>query len=194
MPERRRFKQIDPLDKRLSDEAQRLRKEARGTLPGVERDRLIRKARLAETASRMTEWIQSPGLQPPRWDQANEAAWTGLLLVEAGHENASPSPETPSGIPSRRSTAIGLCVAQASQARHAGQCWDGQSSQHNVEASLMTEQQIQDHAHALWEKAGRPDGRDLEFWHAAVAELNAEKESSAPIEADQPNTTTLPGW
>jgi hypothetical protein len=57
----------------------------------------------------------------------------------------------------------------------------------------MTEQQIQDHAHALWEKAGRPDGRDLEFWHAAVAELNAEKESSAPIEADQPNTTTLPG-
>jgi hypothetical protein len=66
MPERRRFKQIDPLDKRLSDEAQRLRKEARGTLPGVERDRLIRKARLAETASRMTEWIQSPGLQPPR--------------------------------------------------------------------------------------------------------------------------------
>jgi hypothetical protein len=66
MQERRRFKQIDPLDKRLSDEAQRLRKEARGTLPGVERDRLIRKARLAETASRMTEWIQSPGLQPPR--------------------------------------------------------------------------------------------------------------------------------
>ena len=48
---RRRFKPIDPLDKRLSEEADRLRKQARGTPPGVERDRLIRRARLAETGS-----------------------------------------------------------------------------------------------------------------------------------------------
>lgn len=65
MQEPRRFKELDPLDKRLSEEAKRLRKEARGTPPGVERDRLIRRAHLAETGSRMSEWLQSP-LQPSK--------------------------------------------------------------------------------------------------------------------------------
>ena len=62
MQERRRFDKIDPLDSRLPEEAERLRKEARGTPPGVERDRLIRRARLAET---VTEWLSSPGLKAP---------------------------------------------------------------------------------------------------------------------------------
>lgn len=65
MQERRRFKQIDPLDKRLSEEAERLRKEARGTPPGVARDGLNRRARLVETASHMSEWLSSPGLKAP---------------------------------------------------------------------------------------------------------------------------------
>ena len=65
MQERQRFKPIDPLDNHLSEEAERLRKEARGTPPGVERDRLIRRARRAETASHMSEWLSSQGLQPP---------------------------------------------------------------------------------------------------------------------------------
>jgi hypothetical protein len=65
MQQRRRFEQINPLDKRLSEDAERLRKEARGTPPGVERDRLIRKARFLETAS-MSQWFSSPGLQSPR--------------------------------------------------------------------------------------------------------------------------------
>jgi hypothetical protein len=65
MQERRRFKQIDPLDKRLSEEAERLRNEARGTPHGVERDRLIRRARLAETASHTSGWLSSPGLKAP---------------------------------------------------------------------------------------------------------------------------------
>jgi hypothetical protein len=65
MLERQRFKPIDPLDNRLSEVAERLRKEARGTPPGVERDRLIRRARFAETASHMREWLSSKGLQPP---------------------------------------------------------------------------------------------------------------------------------
>jgi hypothetical protein len=63
MIRRQRFKQIDALD--ISLEAERLRKEARGTPAGVERDRLIRRARLAETASRMSQWICSPGLKAP---------------------------------------------------------------------------------------------------------------------------------
>jgi hypothetical protein len=65
MQERRRFKQRDPLEKRLSEEAERLRKEARGTPPGVERAKLIRRAQLAETGSHMSEWLSSPGLRPP---------------------------------------------------------------------------------------------------------------------------------
>lgn len=66
MQKRRRFRQTDPLDKRLSEEASRLRKEAERTPPGAERDRLIRLARLAETATHMSEWLQSPGLPGPR--------------------------------------------------------------------------------------------------------------------------------
>ena len=65
MQERSRFKQLGSLDTRLSSEAERLRKEARGTPPGVERDKLIRRARLAETASHMNEWLSSPGLKTP---------------------------------------------------------------------------------------------------------------------------------
>ena len=65
MVKRRRFKQTDPVDRSLSEEAERLRKEARGTPPGVERDKLIRRARLAETAAHMREWLSSPGLKAP---------------------------------------------------------------------------------------------------------------------------------
>jgi hypothetical protein len=47
-----------PLYQRLNDEAQRLRKEARGTQPGVEQERLIRKARQAETASHIEKFLR----------------------------------------------------------------------------------------------------------------------------------------
>ena len=63
---RRRFKHNESLEQRLADEAQRLRKEAKGTPPGVERDRLLRRARQAETGSHMSEWLRSPGLRPPQ--------------------------------------------------------------------------------------------------------------------------------
>jgi len=63
--QRRRFKQIDPLEKRLSEEVQRLRKQAQGTPPGIERERLLRRARQAETASHIGEWLNSPGLKSP---------------------------------------------------------------------------------------------------------------------------------
>ena len=64
--QRRRFKQTTPLDQRLEEEAKRLRDEARGTPPGIERDRLIRRARRVETALHMNEWLTSRGLQPPK--------------------------------------------------------------------------------------------------------------------------------
>jgi hypothetical protein len=65
MQQRRRFKQTTSLDQRLTDEAQRLRKEARGTPHGVQRERLIRRARQAETAAHINEWLRSPGLRAP---------------------------------------------------------------------------------------------------------------------------------
>jgi hypothetical protein len=57
MPERRRFTQTTSLEERLAKEATQLRKQAKGTPPGIERDLLVRKARRAESASRMTEWL-----------------------------------------------------------------------------------------------------------------------------------------
>lgn len=63
--QRRRFKQTTSLDQRLEEQAKRLRQEACGTPPGVERDRLIRRARQAEVAAHMNEWLSSSGLQPP---------------------------------------------------------------------------------------------------------------------------------
>jgi len=63
---RRRIKQTESLEIRLSEEATRLREEAK-TLPhGAKREELLRKARQAETGAHMTEWLKSPGLQPPR--------------------------------------------------------------------------------------------------------------------------------
>ena len=38
---------------------------------------------------------------------------------------------------------------------------------------------IREKAYQLWERAGRPDGRNDEFWHAAKHDLEAEP---APVE------------
>ncbi len=62
----RHFKQAAPLNQRLTEEAQRLRKEAKGTAAGFAREQLIRRARQAETAARMQEWHAAHGLLPPR--------------------------------------------------------------------------------------------------------------------------------
>lgn len=43
-----------------------------------------------------------------------------------------------------------------------------------------TEQQIREYAHQLWEKAGKPEGRENEFWHAAEIELNNKKPGTPP--------------
>ncbi len=59
MPERRRFTQTTSLEERLAKEATQLRKQAQGTPPGIDRDLLVRKARRAESACRMTEWLAS---------------------------------------------------------------------------------------------------------------------------------------
>ena len=64
--QRRRFKNILTFPDRLSKEAERLKQEAGTKPPGPERDEVLRKARQAETAAHIDEWLASPGLRPPR--------------------------------------------------------------------------------------------------------------------------------
>jgi hypothetical protein len=65
MQKHRRFEQQNSLDTRLIREAQRLRKEAGETQPGLVQETLVRRARQAETAAQIHEWLTSPGLQAP---------------------------------------------------------------------------------------------------------------------------------
>ena len=54
-----------PLQDRLSLHALRLNEEAQALRPGPERDAMIRRARHAETASHLDDWLLSPGLRAP---------------------------------------------------------------------------------------------------------------------------------
>jgi uncharacterized membrane protein len=64
--QRRRFKHVLSFPDRLSQEAERLRSEAEKLPHGAEREALERKARQADTASHIDEWLRSPGLQSPK--------------------------------------------------------------------------------------------------------------------------------
>jgi hypothetical protein len=61
-----RLKQIKSFEERLTNDAKRLREEAKLLPSGAQRETLLRKARQAETGSHMSEWLSSPGLQPPK--------------------------------------------------------------------------------------------------------------------------------
>jgi hypothetical protein len=41
-----------------------------------------------------------------------------------------------------------------------------------------TDEQIKIRAHELWEQAGKPEGRDVEFWHLAERDLQEKPEHS----------------
>jgi hypothetical protein len=62
---RRHFTHTTTLEERLAREAERLRQEAKGTPPGIERERMIRRVRQAEIALHVNEWLSSPGLKAP---------------------------------------------------------------------------------------------------------------------------------
>lgn len=65
MQQRCHFKQTESLEERLAEEAKQLREQAQLLPPGPLRENVLRKARQAETGSRMSEWLRSPGLQKP---------------------------------------------------------------------------------------------------------------------------------
>jgi hypothetical protein len=66
MQRRRRFKQTIPLEERLRVQAMADRERAQTLPPGRERDELLSRARRADTASHLSAWLTSPGLQPPK--------------------------------------------------------------------------------------------------------------------------------
>lgn len=65
--ERRRIKHKLSFEERMAEEAERFRKAAEEQPAGsTARELLLRRSRQAETASHMSDWLRSPGLQPPR--------------------------------------------------------------------------------------------------------------------------------
>lgn len=63
--QRPRLRQTETLEQRLARVAKRLRDQARLLPPGLEREVALKKARQAETAAHLTDWLRSPGLRPP---------------------------------------------------------------------------------------------------------------------------------
>jgi hypothetical protein len=92
MQERRRFKQFLSLSERLDEEATRIRAEA----TGIDRDRLVRKARQLETAMRFVAGSPSPAVTRKRLTAVvrvtNPAAFSGqgsVILLKMLDEHAA---------------------------------------------------------------------------------------------------------
>jgi len=68
MPQqRRRIKHEKTFQERLAEEALRFKEAAEKLPPGSHaQELLLRRARQAETAAHIDEWLTSPGLQPPK--------------------------------------------------------------------------------------------------------------------------------
>jgi hypothetical protein len=58
--------------------------------------------------------------------------------------------------------------------------------------AFPTDDQIRNRAHQLWEQAGKPEGREDEFWHQAEQELQA-MDDSRETAIEPPPVTLLPG-
>lgn len=65
MFKRRRSRQKRSLVERLLAQAKALRQKATALPIGIEKERLLQKARQADTAANMDQWLSSPGLMPP---------------------------------------------------------------------------------------------------------------------------------
>jgi hypothetical protein len=65
--QRRRVKHETTFEERLAEEAIKFKEGAEKQPPGsTARERLLRGAQQAETASHINHWLSSPGLQPPK--------------------------------------------------------------------------------------------------------------------------------
>jgi hypothetical protein len=66
MRPRRYVKQVFSLSDRLKMFSEQLKKKAAALRPGPEQDDLLKRARIADTASQINSWANSSGLQPPK--------------------------------------------------------------------------------------------------------------------------------
>ena len=65
--QRKRIKHATTFEEGLTEEARQFREEAEKEPPGsTARELLLRRARQAETASHMNDWLASLGLWPPK--------------------------------------------------------------------------------------------------------------------------------
>jgi hypothetical protein len=64
--QRRRFKQMESLQVRLTIFAKEAREKALRLPPGPAQNDMLRKARQADAAFHMDDWLSSQELQPPR--------------------------------------------------------------------------------------------------------------------------------
>jgi hypothetical protein len=58
--------QSESIRDRLTAFAEETREKASALPPGLEQQDMLRKARQAETAAHMDDWLNSPGLQSPK--------------------------------------------------------------------------------------------------------------------------------
>lgn len=71
--QRKRIKHTTTFEQRLAEEARRFKEAAEKEAPGSAAcELLLRRARQAETASHMNDWLTSPGLQRPKTDMQRE--------------------------------------------------------------------------------------------------------------------------
>jgi hypothetical protein len=77
---RHRFKQDKAVGERLINEARLARERAHQLPPGAQREDLLRKAREADVAADIDEWLNSPRLKTSTWSKA--ASVGGLLARE----------------------------------------------------------------------------------------------------------------
>ena len=67
MAEKRRIKHNATFEERLAEEAIRFKEAAeKQPIGSLTRELLLRRARQAETASHINNWLRSPGRQPPQ--------------------------------------------------------------------------------------------------------------------------------
>ncbi len=64
---RKRIKHQTTFEQRLAEESRKFKEAAEQQPPGsMARELLLRRARQAEAASRMNDWLSSPGLASPK--------------------------------------------------------------------------------------------------------------------------------
>jgi hypothetical protein len=64
--QRRPIEQSMPLTDCFAQKADQARERAKTLPPGKEHEALLRVARQSETASHIEDWLNSPGLRPPK--------------------------------------------------------------------------------------------------------------------------------